>query len=44
MALTVIIAVIAFAIGSVVFFYTGINYRKNIAENTIGSAEQQAKK
>ena len=44
MLLTVITAVIAFAIGGVIFFFSGIKYRKNIAENTIGSAEQQAKK
>ena len=44
MLLTVVCAVVAFLIAAVIFFFVGIQYRKNIAENTIGSAEQQAKK
>jgi len=44
MLIAVISAVVAFIIAAVIFFYAGINYRKKIAENTIGSAEQQAKK
>ena len=31
-----------FILGSVIFFFMGIRYRKNIAEATIGSAEEQA--
>ena len=33
-----------FILGSVIFFFMGIRYRKNIAEATIGSAEEQAEK
>ncbi len=44
MLFTVIAAVVAFAIGSVAFFYIGINYRKKVAESTVMSAEQQAQK
>ena len=40
----VIAAVVAFILAAVVFFYVGINYRKKVAESTIGNAEQQAKK
>ncbi len=44
MLLTVIVAVIAFVIAAVMFFYVGIEYRKNVAESKIGNAEEQAKK
>ncbi len=44
MLFTVIAAVVAFAIGAVVFFYVGVNYRKKVAESTVMSAEQQAQK
>ena len=44
MLVAVIAAVVAFALAAVIFFYAGINYRKKIAESTIGNAEQQAKK
>lgn len=44
MLLTVICAVVAFGVGAAIFFFAGIRYRKNIAETTIGSAEQQSKK
>ena len=33
-----------FILGSVIFFFMGIRYRKNIAEAAIGSAEEQAEK
>lgn len=39
---TVICSVIAFLIGSIIFFFTGIKYRKKIAETTVNSAEQEA--
>ncbi len=44
MGLTIICAVIAFLLGSVIFFYVGIQYRKKVAEATVKSAEQQAEK
>lgn len=44
MLVTIIIAVVAFAVGSVIFFYAGIKYRKKVAESTVSSAEAQAKK
>ena len=44
MVSTVIVASAAFLIGSVVFFYVGMQYRKKIAESTVMSAEQQAQK
>lgn len=44
MLVAVIAAVVAFVLAAVIFFYAGINYRKKIAETTIGNAEQQAKK
>ena len=44
MLITIIAAVVTFAIGSVIFFYVGINYRKRVAESTVMSAEQQAQK
>ena len=40
----VITAVVAFAIGSAIFFFAGIKYRKKIAESTVMSAEKQAEK
>ena len=44
MLVAVIAAVVAFVVAAVIFFYAGINYRKKVAETTIGNAEQQAKK
>ncbi len=44
MLVTVIVAVVCFAIGAVPFFYVGVNYRKKVAEATVMSAEQQAQK
>ena len=44
MLVAVIAAVVAFVVAAVFFFYAGINYRKKVAETTIGNAEQQAKK
>ena len=44
MLITVIAAVVAFAVAGVVFFYVGIGYRKKVAEAAVESAEQQAKK
>lgn len=44
MLLTVIAAVVAFAVAGVIFFYVGIGYRKKVAEAAVESAEQQAKK
>ena len=38
-----IIGIVAFAVGSVIFFYAGIGYRKKIAESKVKSAEEQAK-
>ena len=40
----VIAGVIGLALGGVIFFYVGIQYRKKVAEATIESAENQAKK
>lgn len=39
-----IVGAACFILGSVIFFFIGINYRKRIAEATIGSAEEQAEK
>ena len=44
MLFTVLIPVIAFVVAAVIFFYIGIAYRKKIAESTVNSAEEQAKK
>ena len=44
MLFDILIAVVAFSIGSVIFFYAGIKYRKKVAESTVKSAEEQAKK
>ena len=41
---TIIAAVVAFVIGSAIFFYIGIKYRIKVAETTVMSAEQQAEK
>ncbi len=40
----VITAIIAFVVGSALFFYIGMQYRKKIAESTVESAEKQAEK
>ena len=39
-----LVGAVCFIIGSAIFFFAGIKYRKNIAEATIGSAEEQAEK
>ena len=39
-----LVGAVCFILGSVIFFFMGIRYRKNIAEATIGSAEEQAEK
>ncbi len=39
-----IVGAACFILGSVIFFFIGISYRKRIAEATIGSAEEQAEK
>ena len=39
-----IIGSVCFILGSAIFFFVGIHYRKSIAEATIGSAEEQAEK
>lgn len=44
MLFTVLIPVIAFVVAAVIFFYIGVAYRKKIAESTVNSAEEQAKK
>ncbi len=40
--LAIVLTILAFVIGAVVFFFIGIKYRKKIAEQQIGSAEQEA--
>lgn len=44
MIVTVIVSVIAFLVAAVTFFYIGVAYRKKVAESTVNSAEEQAKK
>ena len=44
MLVTVIVSVIAFLVAAVTFFYVGVAYRKKVAESTVNSAEEQAKK
>ena len=39
-----LIGAVCFIMGSAIFFFVGIHYRKSIAEATIGSAEEQAEK
>ena len=39
-----IVGSVSFIIGSVIFFFVGMKYRKSIAEASIGSAEEQAEK
>ena len=39
-----LVGAVCFILGSVIFFFMGIRYRKNIAEAAIGSAEEQAEK
>lgn len=39
-----IIAIIAFAVAGVIFFYLGIDYRKKVAEAKVRTAEEQAEK
>lgn len=42
--MVVLIGAVGFVLGSIIFFFVGIRYRKNIAEAAIGSAEEQAEK
>ena len=42
-ALTLILALVGFAVGGVVFFIVGMTYRKKVAEKEIGTAEEEAK-
>ena len=39
-----LIGAVCFIMGSAIFFFVGVHYRKSIAEATIGSAEEQAEK
>ena len=39
-----LVGAVCFILGSAIFFFVGVNYRKNIAEATIVSAEEQAEK
>jgi len=39
-----LVGAVGFILGSIIFFFMGIRYRKNISEATIGSAEEQAEK
>ena len=39
-----LIGAVCFILGSVIFFFVGVRYRKSIAEAAIGSAEEQAEK
>lgn len=39
----ILIAIAAFVVAAIVFFFVGINYRKKVAEAKIGLAEDQAK-
>ena len=41
---TIIVAVIAFAVAAVVFFLLGIVYRKKVSEKEISSAEEEARR
>ena len=43
-ALTLILALVGFAVGGVVFFIVGMTYRKKVAEKEIGTAEEEAKR
>ncbi|MGN0504314.1 MAG: ribonuclease Y [Ruminococcus sp.] len=42
--LAIVIAVVTLAVGAALGFVIGITYRKKVAENEIGSAEQEAKR
>ncbi|MEG2646033.1 MAG: ribonuclease Y [Clostridia bacterium] len=44
MLYTLIFSVLAFTMGSAVFFAVGVQYRKRVAESTVISAEKQAEK
>ena len=44
MLIAVVTSVIAFALAAFIFFNVGIKYRKNVERQTVGSAEEQAKK
>ena len=40
--LYIVLPIAGFIIGAIIFFLVGMNYRKKVAEKTIGSAEQEA--
>lgn len=40
----VIVSVIAFVVAAIAFFFIGVTYRKKVAEATVNSAEEQAKR
>ncbi len=44
MSLTILCSAIAFLLGSLVFFFIGVQYRKRVAEAKVRSAEEQAEK
>ena len=44
MLVTIIVAIVAFAVSALIFFNVGVSYRKKVAESTVKSAEEQAKK
>ena len=44
MLFTVIVPVTSFVVAALIFFFIGIAYRKKVAESTVNSAEEQAKK
>ncbi len=40
--LYIVLPIVGFIIGAIIFFILGVNYRKKVAEKEIGSAEQEA--
>jgi len=43
-ALRIILPIVGFVIGAIIFFFIGVNYRKKVAEKEIGGAEEEAKR
>ena len=41
---TIIVGIISFLVAAVIFFFLGIQYRRNVAEKEITSAEEEAKR
>jgi ribonuclease Y len=41
---TIILTIVGFIIGAIVFFIVGVSYRKRVAEKEINSAEEEAKR